>query len=232
MPLLDTAFTSAYILNHEDLIMFESFDIKNIVYMVVPILMALTVHEFAHGLAAYRLGDNTARDEGRLTLNPLSHLDLVGSLMLFFSGLFGWAKPVPFNPANFKNPPRDTALVAVAGPLANFITAVAVALIFKLTIALGFWDIELGGSGWQNDLLHIIITTIMINITLGLFNLLPFPPLDGFKVLSYFLPESWVISAEKHSLIFLVIFLALLITGKIQAIISPITYQLFNLMIR
>ena len=210
----------------QGLIMFESFDIKSIIYMVVPILLALTIHEFAHGLAAYRLGDNTARDQGRLTLNPLSHLDLVGSLMLFFSGLFGWAKPVPFNPANFKNPARDTALVAVAGPLANFLTAVAVGLLLKLTVTLGFWSIGVDGLGWQRDLLQITISAIFINITLGLFNLLPFPPLDGFKIISYFLPTSWVISAERHALIFMGIFLVLIITGKVQDLITPITHQL------
>lgn len=118
--------------------MFGDFDIRGTMMLVVPVLLALTVHEYAHALAAYRLGDDTAKNEGRLTLNPLVHLDPLGTIMLFFSQLFGWAKPVPFNPGNFKNPVRDTTLVALAGPVSNFITAIVVVILYRLLSFVNF----------------------------------------------------------------------------------------------
>lgn len=200
--------------------MFGDIDIRKIMLMVVPVLLALTVHEYAHALAAHRLGDDTAKHQGRLTLNPLAHLDLLGTLMLFFSQLFGWAKPVPFNPANFKNPVRDTSLVALAGPLSNFITALAAVVLFKLFVLLGVFSML--GPSVGNDLGLIIYLTVLINISLGVFNLLPFPPLDGFKVLSYFLPADLVAFAYRNSLALLIIFVILMVTGVLRTIISPI----------
>lgn len=209
--------------------MFANFDIREIMLLVIPALLGLSIHEYAHALAAHRLGDDTAKDAGRLTLNPLAHLDLLGTLVLFFSQLFGWAKPVPFRPGNFKNPVRDTTLVALAGPVSNFITALAATLLFKIFILFGIFDL-LGPSA-SEDLGTILYLTVMINVSLGLFNLLPFPPLDGFKVLSYFLPADWVAFAYRNVLILGLIFVVLMITGVLSSIVGPIFKVLADFLI-
>ncbi len=212
----------------------NGFDIQRILLMVVPVLLALTVHEYAHGLAAYRLGDNTAKNEGRLTLNPLAHLDPIGTLMLFFSGLFGWAKPVPFNPANFRNPVRDTTLVALAGPVSNFLLAIVLTAVFKAAAHLGLFDALFSalGAGLADNVLHMFYLAILVNISLGFFNLLPFPPLDGFKVLAYFLPPRWVEFTYRHSLVFFIAFVALVATGVLQKAVGPLIYTLFGFLAR
>lgn len=149
--------------------------------LIFPILYALTVHEFSHGYIAYRLGDDTAKRAGRLTLNPLKHLDPIGTIMLFIAHI-GWARPVPINPYNFKNVKKDTAYVALAGPAANFISAVIFSVIFNIFNPTVYM-IE------KNVFLLILFYTIFINIALGLFNLIPFPPLDGSKILGAFLSD-------------------------------------------
>lgn len=207
--------------------MFENFDIQRVLLMVVPVLLGLTVHEYAHGLAAWRLGDDTAQREGRLTLNPLAHLDPLGTIMLFFSGLFGWAKPVPFNPANFRNPVRDTTLVALAGPVSNFILAIAVALIFQAALSFNLFRVL--PSSVAGNLATIIYLTVLVNISLGVFNLLPLPPLDGFKVLAYFLPPQWVAVAYRNSLVFFILFLVLVATGVLRQVLGPVVGTLFSL---
>lgn len=208
--------------------MFGDFDIRGTMMLVVPVLLALTVHEYAHALAAYRLGDDTAKNEGRLTLNPLVHLDPLGTVMLFFSQLFGWAKPVPFNPGNFKNPVRDTTLVALAGPVSNFITAIVVVILYRLLNFVNFF--EMLGPSVGSDLAEIFGLTVVINFSIGIFNLLPVPPLDGFKVLSYFLRPAWVQFAYRHSLIFLILFIVLIATGVLKYIFYPILYVIYILL--
>ncbi len=162
--------------------------IQQFFILIFPILFALTIHEFSHGYAAYKLGDDTAKRAGRLTLNPLKHLDLFGTiifpLLLIISKVgfvVGWAKPVPINPYNFKNLKRDTAIVSFAGPLANFISAIAFSIIFNLLYS---------PTASQNIFIMIIFYTIFINIALGLFNLIPIPPLDGSKIFGAFLPDN------------------------------------------
>lgn len=149
--------------------------------LIFPILYALTVHEFSHGYIAYCLGDDTAKRAGRLTLNPLKHLDPIGTIMLFIAHI-GWARPVPINPYNFKNVKKDTAYVALAGPAANFISAVIFSVIFNIFNPTVYM-VE------KNVFLLILFYTIFINIALGLFNLIPFPPLDGSKILGAFLSD-------------------------------------------
>ena len=136
------------------------------VYSLPGLLVAIVFHELAHGLTAYALGDDTAKREGRLTLNPLKHIEPIGFLaMLIFK--FGWAKPVPINPLNFKKRKRDTLLVSLAGPISNFFLAILVVIILKSNIV-------------RNYLLtQMLVITLWYNIMLGIFNLLPFPPLDG-----------------------------------------------------
>jgi Zn-dependent protease len=156
--------------------------------MFIPVfLLSLTVHELAHALVAYKKGDNTAKDAGRLTVNPIKHLDLVGSVMMpfisFASGLLliGWAKPVPVNRANFKNPFKDDALVSFAGPLSNFILAIIFALILSLV-----YNFQLTSSGL---LINLIWYGVFFNIFLFAFNLLPIPPLDGSHILFDLFPN-------------------------------------------
>jgi Zn-dependent protease len=154
-------------------------DILNLAIILPPILLALTVHEYAHGYVAYRLGDDTAYLAGRLTLNPLSHLDPIGTLMLILVHI-GWAKPVPVNPYNLNNPRRDIILVSIAGPGANILLAFISGLIFRLTAGGSFFhSISVGGI-----LLTMIAYSVLINLVLAFFNLIPIPPLDGSRVVS------------------------------------------------
>lgn len=153
------------------------FDPVDLILRAPPILFALSFHEFAHAWSAYKLGDMTAKNNGRLTLNPLAHLDFLGTLMMFTSH-FGWAKPVPVNPSFFKNPPRDMAITAVAGPLSNLISAVAFGLTLRFIIA---FDLSLG-----RELIYMIKVSVFINLALTIFNLIPIPPLDGSRILMYF----------------------------------------------
>lgn len=165
----------------------------------IAVLIILALHEYSHGYVAYKLGDNTARSLGRLTLNPLRHIDPFGALcMVFFH--FGWAKPVPINPRNFKNPKRDFALVALAGPLSNMILAFLSAFLYLLLYAL-FKDIKSESefliSILQNTLDFVYIFHI-INVGLGLFNLIPVPPLDGSRILNVVLPARTYFAIMRH----------------------------------
>lgn len=185
------------------------------------VLIAITFHEFAHGYAAYKLGDDTAKNDGRLSLNPFAHLDPVGTLMLLVAG-FGWGKPVEVNPRNYNRDisvEKADAIVSVAGPVMNFILAIVFTIIY-CAIA------KFGGGFILTRIGMIVLTliqyTIFTNIGLGVFNLLPFPPLDGSKVIMPFLPNNikqWFLSNEH---IFYIIFIILYITGIAGSIISPI----------
>ena len=149
--------------------------------MLAPaILFALTIHEYAHGWVADKLGDPTARYAGRLTLNPLSHLDPLGTMMLFLVH-FGWAKPVPVDPGFFKNPKRDMMWVALAGPAANILSALVLGWTVRLLVGIG---VHVG------IFLVILQYGVMINIVLAVFNLIPIPPLDGSKILMSLLPPA------------------------------------------
>lgn len=152
-----------------------------IIALIIAFLVALSVHEGAHALVANLLGDPTAKMEGRMTLNPIKHLDPLGTLLLFIVH-FGWGKPVPINPQNLRSPLRDQALISLAGPMANFITAMLLVMIMKQFILL---DI----SSFSITLGTIISYTISLNLALMVFNLIPIPPLDGSKVLFLFLGQ-------------------------------------------
>ncbi|NQV00586.1 MAG: site-2 protease family protein [Parcubacteria group bacterium] len=160
-----------------------------LIFQLAVLLMSVVIHEFAHGWMALRLGDSTAKYQGRLTLNPIKHLDFWGSLIVplaifVFSGgqaIFGWAKPVPFNPYNLKDQKYGIAKVAAAGPAANLL----IALIFGLILR--FLPIQFLVS---NGLIQILSLIVFLNILLAIFNLIPLPPLDGSKILFTFLPHS------------------------------------------
>ena len=154
----------------------------SMVTRLAAVLLCLTVHESCHGLAAYALGDPTARREHRLSLNPLRHIDWFGLLMMFVAG-FGWAKPVPVNPNYFKKPKQGMALTAVAGPVSNFLLALLMLLAARI-----FCDVAAYSEANQR-ILDFLLMVALLSIGLGLFNLLPIPPLDGSKVLFAVLPD-------------------------------------------
>ena len=147
--------------------------LEELLKVVPAVLFGLTVHELAHAWAALRLGDDTPRLMGRLTLNPLKHVDLIGFIMLVVAG-FGWAKPVMINRANLKKPVRDDILIAMAGPLSNLLCAVLLVFLLKLVVLVPFRS----GSAFQT-VTSVFLVFMAINVSLGLFNLLPIPPLDG-----------------------------------------------------
>ncbi|MBN1154093.1 site-2 protease family protein [candidate division KSB1 bacterium] len=155
--------------------------------MAPPILLALTFHEYSHAYVANRLGDSTAKDSGRLTLNPLSHLDLLGTIMVFIIHI-GWAKPVTVNPANFKNPRKDLLWVSLAGPASNLLLAIIFGLLYR------FMQIEAiynAASGVWVIGMNMISFAVLINLILAFFNLIPLPPLDGSKILSGLVPAKY-----------------------------------------
>lgn len=176
---------------------------NNIPYYVLSalaVLIILSVHEYAHGYVAYRLGDNTAKNFGRLTLNPIKHLDPVGALCMIFFHI-GWAKPVPVNARNFKNPKKDFAKVAIAGPLSNIVMAFFSAFLYLLIFAL-FRDKTFNEGDFTLKLLENTLLFISlfhtINVGLGVFNLLPIPPFDGSRILNVILPEKAYFAIMKH----------------------------------
>lgn len=154
--------------------------IVEFLYFLVALIVTLTFHEASHALTAYYLGDPTAKLKGRLTLNPIKHLDPVGSIVFLLTQSIGWGKPVPVNPANFKYPVRDNALTALAGPLSNFILAFVIVLPWKYL-----------GQYMPEVLLTEIQYIFHVSIFLGIFNLFPFPPLDGSNILGLIIPRTW-----------------------------------------
>lgn len=185
------------------------------------VLIAITFHEYAHAFAADRLGDDTPRRQGRLSLNPFFHLDPIGSLMLIFAG-FGWGKPVEINPRNFNRTmsmEKAQALVSFAGPLMNFILTIVFTIIYcaMYKFAYGFIHTQIG------NIIYIMVQlAAQINLGLGIFNLIPLPPLDGSKILGIFLPYNAKVWFENNMNMFYLVFLLLWITGLAGAIISPI----------
>lgn len=189
---------------------------------VVPcVLIALTFHEFAHGYMAYKLGDPTAKNFGRLTLNPLKHLDPIGTIcMIFFH--FGWAKPVPINSRYFKKPRRDMALTAAAGPIMNFILALFGVLVCRILTKIFV------AFPAQSDFVYYIqyaaLTLFsyfhMLNLSLGVFNLIPIPPLDGSRIFYIFLPPKWYFGVMKYEKYIQLALLVLLWTGLLSRPLS------------
>lgn len=206
------------------------------IFWIVALLIAITVHEFSHALAADRLGDPTPRLQGRLTLNPLAHLDPLGTIMLILVR-FGWGKPVVFDPFNLRNPLRDGALISLAGPFSNLVTATAGALILKI---LTTFHLTLISNNVSSLLVAIAVAllepVIVLNVILAIFNLIPIHPLDGFKIVEGFLSKDmakeWE-QLEPYGLIFL-LFLVLPIfggTAPIVSLISPVINFILGILI-
>ncbi|HVV67627.1 MAG TPA: site-2 protease family protein [Gammaproteobacteria bacterium] len=198
-----------------------------ILIYAIPILFAITVHEVAHGWVASRLGDQTARMMGRLTLNPIKHIDPIGTiivpalLLLTVGFLFGWAKPVPITWRNLRHPRRDAALVAIAGPFANLVMVILWALVTKVGELVGAKAVVMMGQ-----------IGIGINLILMLLNIIPIPPLDGSRVVSSLLPPRW---AAKYSLIEpygFIILLVLILFGLLGVVLGPAVMGLSQMVAR
>lgn len=189
---------------------------------VVPALICITFHEVSHGYVAYRLGDHTARDAGRLTLNPIRHIDPMGLLMMVVFK-FGWAKPVPVNMRRFKNPKRDMAITSAAGPVSNIVLAIFVLVIY------GLLYIPLYRSGVAGStVLGLLQTTAYLSIALAVFNILPIPPLDGSKVLFSILPEGAYYKLMRYERFGMFLLLALIWIGILRRPLALVTEFLFQ----
>ena len=198
---------------------------------VVAVLICIIIHEVSHGLAAYLLGDPTAKRQKRLSLNPLRHIDPFGALMMLLVG-FGWAKPVPVDVRYFKKPKSGMALTALAGPISNFILAYVVLLLAYLTLGI-FVVNEVPYSDLTQGILDFCVMTAALSIGLGVFNLIPFPPLDGSKVLGIFLPDGIYYKVLRYEFAGTFVLMALLwlgvLDGPLYAVRSFVTDGLLNL---
>lgn len=203
--------------------------IQRIVVWILPVIFAITVHETAHGWAAKKYGDNTAKMLGRLTLNPLKHIDPIGTVILpgilLLTGtgfIFGWAKPVPVDARNFKNPRHDMAIVALAGPVSNLLMAVGWALVARLGVLINVEFVTMPMIYWG-------IAGISINLVLALINLIPIPPLDGSRVVSGILPHRWAWQYNKLERYGFLILLLMLYTGALNTILGYPMYLAQNM---
>ena len=202
--------------------------ILGLLYTIPGVLIAITFHEFAHAKAADILGDDTPRMEGRLSLNPLTHIDPIGFIMLLFAG-FGWGKPVHVNPRNYNRDisvEKADAIVSIAGPAMNLILAIVFTILYFVIYKINGSVLYESSTG--SIIMQMIIYIITINIGLGIFNLIPLPPLDGSKVIKPFLPYNAKTWFENNETIFYIAFVVLWITGIAGTIISPIIGAIFN----
>jgi len=186
------------------------------------LFICLPVHEFAHAWAAYKLGDDTAAQQGRLTLNPFVHLDIFGGILLLFAG-FGWAKPVPVDARVFKHPRRDMAIVAAAGPLANIIMAIIMMSVAKIVVHTA----HVGSAFPAAGAVQVLSAMLFINLALAVFNLLPVPPLDGSKLFGAMLPERYYFGMMRYERLVLPVLFLLIFTGWLSRVIIGLSSQLF-----
>ncbi len=200
--------------------------LQELTILIPPILLAVTVHEMAHGYVADKLGDPTPRAHGRLTLNPFRHLDFWGTLVFLITGIIGWAKPVPIDPRYFRRPHRDMLWVALAGPMSNIVLAGIFALIYR----------SMAGLYLHGPILKIMMplflmiqTSVIINLGLACFNLLPIPPLDGGHILEAFLPFEWLLAFKRFQIYGVFLLLFLVFTGIVDYFILPPLYLLIKI---
>lgn len=209
--------------------MFENFNFNEFMVQValsiVPFMFAVTIHEVMHGYAAYKLGDNTAKNAGRLTLNPIAHIDPLGLLVLVLTRMIGWAKPVPVNYYNLKHK-YGVAIVSAAGPLANLVTAFLSALLFKLFTVYVSDNIP---ENIATPLGAMLVYSILINISLCIFNLLPIMPMDGARIIWNFLPREQAEKYEATGQYYFIIILVLIVSGALAYIITPVRNVILNI---
>ncbi|SDM74424.1 site-2 protease family protein [Acetanaerobacterium elongatum] len=202
---------------------FSSGRLLQIAIQLLAVVAILPIHEFAHAYIADKLGDTTARKMGRLTINPLHHLDLIGTVCLIFTG-FGWAKPVIVDPGAFKNPKRGMAVVAAAGPISNLLLALVYMLIVKVLI------VFFGGndSGVGHFLIQIFYILTYISVSLAIFNLLPVPPLDGSRIAGLFLPDKAYFGLMRYERYISIAIFLLLFTGILSRPLSIVNGVVMN----
>lgn len=211
----------------------DSIDVLQIITKILIIFLVLPIHECAHAWAAHKMGDETAAYSGRLTLNPLAHIDILGALCLLITG-FGWAKPVPINPLKFKKQRFGIAITAAAGPLSNLAVSFIAMIIYRIVLSLpggsGYFLSSAGDITGGFVILYILQFFILVNIGLAIFNLITIPPLDGSKIISYFTSaklDRWI---YEHQLIVNAVFFAVILTGILSKplnIIGGYVYDLF-----
>ncbi|WP_231893395.1 site-2 protease family protein [Rossellomorea aquimaris] len=197
--------------------LFESisiFRLEELPFVVIALVLAFTVHEFAHAYVAYKFGDTTAKDQGRLTLNPIQHLDPIGTILILVAG-FGWARPVPVNRSRFKNPRLAGVLVSVAGPLSNFLIAFIAFGIFYFFVGVT------GVSGIPPFVIDLLQMIVELNVLLFVFNLLPFPPLDGYRIIEDLSPNHVRAKLSQYEQYGILLFLILVITPLDEYTIWP-----------
>ncbi|BDD85850.1 site-2 protease family protein [Desulfofustis limnaeus] len=205
--------------------------IDHLFIQLPPLLFALTLHEYAHGYIAFRLGDPTAQQAGRLSLNPLRHLDPLGTIAFFFIKI-GWAKPVPVNPAYFRNPQQDMLWVALAGPLTNLLLAIVSAVLLRFVL---FGSTLVPDSGLLHSVLvpfsWMLATSVWINLVLCVFNCLPIPPLDGGRIMTGLLPPHLARSFSALERYGFIIILLLAFSGLLAKLILPVISFANNLLL-
>lgn len=216
-------------------------DIISVITYIVSVLMVIflvnPLHECAHGFVAYKLGDRTAKHQGRLTLNPIAHIDYMGALLMLLVG-FGWAKPVPVNARNFKNPKVGMAITALAGPVSNLLAAIIFGLCYNTVITILIKNdqaIFLGSTimisksvSFVKYILMFFEFLIIINISLAVFNLIPVPPLDGSKILMAFLPDKTIFKLYQYQMYFSIGLFVLIMMGGVSKLLLPVQMLFYN----
>ncbi len=206
--------------------------IREIALMAVPLLLSITFHEVAHGYTAYLLGDPTAKRAGRLTLNPLKHLDPLGVLAFILTRMIGWAKPVPVDMRYFKNPQKGMVLVAIAGPATNFVLAFVCSLLLQLILSNA--HAVAPGSTAESIIYPLALMCkygVIINLALCVFNLLPIPPLDGSNILAGFMPPETAYKYMQLGRYGFIVIILLAVTGALGWIIRPAMQALYSLLV-
>lgn len=205
---------------------FLHLDRYTIIARIAIILLVLPLHEFAHGWMAKKCGDDTAEVSGRLTVNPIAHIDPIGSVLLILCG-FGWAKPVPINPARMRNPRRSVIWVSLAGPVSNLIAALVGMILMQITLPF----LNASGSQILTSIFYLLQSFVTVNIGLALFNLIPVPPLDGSKVLMCLLPYKGSMWMQRHQQILSVVLWVLILTSILSVPLSWLAWKLYLLFV-